>query len=315
MRIIAEHGREDLAKVYVALMRGDNESYLIEFVESLQPPIPRDEKWVIIVSSQFGCPVGCLMCDAGREFSGNLKAEEIIDQIDYVIRKRFPNGNIDIPKFKIQFARMGEPTLNPAVLDVLEKLPLIYRVPNLMPCITTVAPRGSDQFFEKLYEIKQELYHSGRFQLQFSINTTDEIKRERLIPLPKWDFARIAAYGEKFMKKEDRKITLNFAIMQDYPVEPAIIHKYFNPDKFLIKLTPLNPTMHVELNNLKTYINPEKPDSGAGLVKAFGNYGYETILSIGELEENQIGSNCGEFVSTIRHKHKNKSVVPLQTIQ
>jgi 23S rRNA (adenine2503-C2)-methyltransferase len=118
---------------------------------------------------------------------------------------------------------MGEPALNPAVLDVLGKLPSIYQAPGLMPCIATIAPRESEQSFESLFGIKQKFYSPGRFQLQFSINTTDEIKREKIIPFPKWDFSQIARYGDKFVKKGDRKITLNFAITQDYPVEPAII--------------------------------------------------------------------------------------------
>ena len=73
MKIIDERGRADLAKVYIAQMRenepGSNGQYLVEFVESIQPPIPREQKWVIIVSSQYGCPVGCLMCDAAREYA------------------------------------------------------------------------------------------------------------------------------------------------------------------------------------------------------------------------------------------------------
>lgn len=297
MKIINERGREDLAKVYIALMRDETEPYLVEFVESTQPPIPREQKWVIIVSSQFGCPVGCLMCDAGRKFIGNLTAEEILEQIDYVVRNRFPDGKVNIPKFKIQFARMGEPALNPAVLDVLERLPSIYQAPGLIPCISTIAPRGSRRFFERLLDIKQRLYPAGRFQLQFSINTTDSAKREELIPFPKWNFYQIARYGERFSQDGDRKVTLNFAITQGYPVEPDIIKEYFNPEKFLIKLTPLNPTNQVRKNGLESYIDPDGSDNDKELVTTFINHGYETILSIGELEENQIGSNCGEFVS------------------
>ncbi len=297
MKIINERGREDLAKVYIALMRDETEPYLVEFVESTQPPIPREKKWVIIVSSQFGCPVGCLMCDAGRKFIGNLTAEEILEEIDYVVRNRFPDGKVNIPKFKIQFARMGEPALNPAVLDVLERLPSIYQAPGLIPCISTIAPRGSKRYFERLLDIKQRLYPAGRFQLQFSINTTDPVKREELIPFPKWNFSQIARYGERFSANDDRKVTLNFAITQGYPVEPDIIKEYFSPEKFLIKLTPLNPTNRVRKNGLESYIDPNGSDSNEELVTAFINYGYETILSIGDLEENQIGSNCGEFVS------------------
>jgi 23S rRNA (adenine2503-C2)-methyltransferase len=80
MNILAEYGRDDLAKVYVAQMRknkppGNNHHrYLVEFVESIQPPLPREKKWVLIVSSMFGCPIQCKMCDAGGDFSGCLTA-------------------------------------------------------------------------------------------------------------------------------------------------------------------------------------------------------------------------------------------------
>ena len=67
IEVLEEFGREDLAKVYVASVRDDKEK-LVEFVESIQPPIPREEKWVLIVSTLFGCPVGCKMCDAGGEY-------------------------------------------------------------------------------------------------------------------------------------------------------------------------------------------------------------------------------------------------------
>ncbi len=300
MKIVKEQGRDDLAKVYIGLMRDYSEKYLVEFVESLQPPIPRDEKWVIIVSSQFGCPVRCLMCDAGKEFVGNLTAEEIIEEIDYLIRKYFPDGRVPIPKFKIQFARMGEPSLNPAVLDVMERLPSLYDAPGLIPCIATIAPKGGEDFFNRLLYIKASLYQGGRFQLQFSINTTDTEKREKLMPFPKWDFEKIAKYGDKFYQKGDRKITLNFAIAENYPVDHNTIKKYFSPDKFFIKLTPLNPTGRVAENKLKTHIDSERSDTGKEIVDNFIRLGYETLLSIGELEENQIGSNCGEFVSTYK---------------
>ena len=49
---------------------------------------------------------------------------------------------------------MGEPTLNPAVLDVLDELPGLYDAPGLMPSISTVAPKGCDDFQERLMQIK-----------------------------------------------------------------------------------------------------------------------------------------------------------------
>lgn len=297
MKIIGEYGREDLAKVYVAMMRNDKKS-LVEFAESLQLPLPFEKKWVIIVSTLFGCPVKCKMCDAGRTFYGKLTSEEILQQIDYLVGRHFPERTISVEKFKVQFARMGEPAFNPDVLDVLEKLPETYDAPGLIPCISTIAPAGKEKFFEKLIQIKKRFYRNRHFQLQFSIHTTNNEKRNKLMPVKKWDFEEIAKYGERFFEPGDRKITLNFAAAQGYEIEPKIVRKHFSPEKFLIKLTPLNPTDNVKKNKLVSFIEPYEPETASALVDSFQSYGFETILSIGELEENNIGSNCGQFISS-----------------
>ena len=152
MKILDVYGKEDLAKVYVASMRNDDK-HLVEFVESTQPPIPRDKKWVLIVSSLFGCPVNCKMCDAGGKYSGKLETNEILEQIDYPVRRRYQDGKVPVPKFKIQFARMGEPSMNPNVLETLSILPEIYDAPGLLPSLSTVAPKSSKDFFETLIEV------------------------------------------------------------------------------------------------------------------------------------------------------------------
>lgn len=300
MKVIYEQGRNDLAKVYVGIMRNSNK-FLVEFVESAQPPLPKEKKWVIIVSTSFGCPVKCIMCDASGEFHGMLTTEEIIAQIDYLICRYFPDCKVPIPKFKIQFARMGEPAFNPNVLEVLESLPQLYDAPGLMPAISTLAPKGAENFFQQLIGIKNRYYSNGRFQLQFSIHTTDAEKRDRLMPIKKWDFNEISDYGEKFFDAGDRKTTLNFAAVQGYEIDAKVIREYFNPDKFAIKLTPLNPTLKVTENNLKSLIDPMQPETAATLIKEFQAQGFDTILSIGEVEENKIGSNCGLFLNLLKN--------------
>lgn len=299
MRIVGEYGREDIAKVYVSMMRNDKKA-LVEFAESVQPPLPFEKKWVIIVSTLFGCPVKCKMCDAGRTFYGRLTSDEMMQQIDYLVGRHFPDHTIPVEKFKIQFARMGEPAFNSDVLDVLEKLPETYDAPGLIPCISTIAPAGTERFFEKLIQIKKRFYSNGHFQLQFSIHTTDIEKRNEIIPVKKWGFEEIAEYGERFFEHGDRKITLNFACVQGYEIKPDIIRKHFHPEKFLIKLTPLNPTNNVNKNKLVSFIDPYEPEPASGLIDSFRSYGFDTILSIGELEENNIGSNCGQFISCFR---------------
>ena len=293
MKVIASTGREDIALVYIAELE---EGKLVEFVEALQPPLPREKKWVLLVSTMYGCPVGCAMCDAGGFYHGKVSKEDIFAQIDFLVRRHYPDGVIPSQQFKIQFARMGEPSFNLDVLEVLEELPQRYDVPGFMPSISTIAPHGTETFFERLLEIKKRQYSGGHFQFQFSIHTTDEQVRDQIIPVKKWDFARMAAYGNRFYEEGDRKVTLNFALAKEMPVDPEILLQYFTPKKFLIKITPLNPTYKATEKNLSTYVDPNDQDKKYQLVRDLEKAGYRVIVSIGEVEENYIGSNCGQYV-------------------
>jgi 23S rRNA (adenine2503-C2)-methyltransferase len=298
MRIIGSAGREDIARVYLAEIRPGRH---IEFVESLQPPLPRSEKWVLIVSTMLGCPVGCAICDAGGRYAGNLSAAEIFSQIHYLVGRRFPTGDVAVKKFKIQFARMGEPSLNPDVLAVLDELPHRYNPPGLMPSISSVAPAAAERFFERLLEIKRKAYSGGRFQLQFSLHTTDRESRDMIMPIRRWDLPEIAAYGDRFCQKGDRKVVLNFAPAVGMPLEAAVLARFFNPAKFVVKLTPINPTHQARQNRLRGLVGPS--DGGGAAAGDLRAAGFEVIVSVGELEENLIGSNCGQYV----RRHLNQS--------
>ena len=298
MKIVAKAGREDIAFVYIA---ESEEGKLIEFCEAVQPPLPREQKWILLVSTLHGCPVKCRFCDAGGFYQGKLSCEDILFQIDYLVKQRFPNKRIPVKKFKIQFARMGEPSFNLAVLEVLESLPERYQAPGLIPSVSTIAPKKTEGFFERLLEIKDKIYKE-RFILQFSIHTTAENLRDWLIPIEKWDFKKIAEYGESFYKKGERKITLNFALAEGMPVDPNVLLHYFNPEKFLIKITPVNPTYQAEKNKIASHILPNKENYE--LINSQRKAGYEVILSIGELEENYIGSNCGQYATNYLKENK-----------
>ncbi len=293
LRIIGRSDNNDIATVYIGEF--DRGKY-VEFVESIQPPISRKEKWVFLVSVLYGCPVRCSMCDAGGDYSGPLSKEDIFAQIDYLARSRYPDGQVPAKKFKIQFARMGEPALNPAVIEVLRELPALYPNPGLLPALSTVAPRQGKSFMEELLQVKQRLYQDGRFQLQFSIHSTDNTVRDRIIPVEKWSFEEIAAFGERFWQEGDRKITLNFAIAKGFPFKTDILKKHFDPDHFLIKITPVNPTYQARKNSLESYIDPYEPDAEYSIVSSLKKAGFDVIVSIGEVEENHIGSNCGQYV-------------------
>jgi 23S rRNA (adenine2503-C2)-methyltransferase len=290
MKVVASTGKDDLAKVYIAR---NNSGRYIEFVESLQPPLPREKKWVLIVSCLYGCPFSCRFCDAGGAYYGRLSQEEIEFQIDYMVGKRFPDGVISSEKFKIQFARMGEPALNPAVLETIAALPSRLQAPGLLLSLSTIAPAGYQNFFRRLLAVKNK-FPAGTFQFQFSLHTSDEKKRRQLIPAQTWSFSDMAGYGRRFFRPGDRKITLNFALAQGFPLEAEKLLTYFDPDLFLIKITPVNPTERALANDLRPVFDTTRRNED--ILGELHRAGYEVLISLGESEENAIGSNCGQFI-------------------
>ncbi len=106
----------------------------------------------------------------------------------------------------------------------------------------------------------------------------------------------MAEFGERYYRRGDRKITLNFALAQGMKIDPLVLLDHFSPEKFLIKITPLNPTYRALANKLSSYINPMEPLDQYSIVSALRAAGFDVIISIGELEENFIGSNCGQYL-------------------
>lgn len=290
MKVISRTEQHDIASVFIA---ENAEGKRIEFVESTQPPRTIHQKWVLILSTLYGCPVDCKFCDAGGHYDGKLPAEEIFFQIDYLVKQRFPSGMPETDKFKVQFSRMGEPAFNPAVLDVLEQFPQKYPVNNFVPSLSTIAPQGTQAFFDRLVRIKKALY-DHTFQLQFSLHSTNEDQRNALIPVKKWSFEKMAEYGKRFFSPGGKKITLNFALGITNILDTKQLLRHFHPDLFLVKITPVNPTHKARMNSIDSLVRPEVSDYP--IIHELKNAGYEVILSIGEWEENAIGSNCGQYI-------------------
>jgi 23S rRNA (adenine2503-C2)-methyltransferase len=311
MKVIAKTGNNELASVYIAQ---SEQGKLMEFVESVPPPSTREEKWVLIISTLYGCPIKCRFCDAGNFYSGKPTKEELFFQVDYLIKNRFGGKYVPSKKFKIQFSRMGEPSFNPAVLEVLEEFPKRYDAPGFYPSLSTIAPKGADDFLEQLLIIKDKHY-GERFQFQFSIHSTDLAQRKWLIPVKTWDFDKMAAFGKKFHHGSDQKVTLNFALADDTILEPLVLLKHFNPEEFLIKITPVNPTYIATQNNYRS--SKLTSNEYDGIVNSLKKVGYEVIVSIGDLTENEIGSNCGQHVMNFlknKVKFEDSYTFPLQKL-
>jgi len=291
MKVVLEKGMPGLATVYAASFRG-RDDLILEFVDSLSGSTGVGEKWVTVVSSQFGCPVGCLMCDTNGYYRGNPTTEELFSQVEYMVKRRF--GRLEVPsgKFKVQFARMGEPALNPNVIDAIIMIRNVISAPGLMPCISTIAPAGTGEFFDGLAALNHDIF-KGRFQLQFSLHSTSEEQRNRIIPVEKWSLEDIADYGRRFYCG-GRKVTLNFAMARENEMDVDVIRSLFSSGLFTIKITPVNPTENAVRNSIAriNVLEEELPQ-----IEELRLHGYDVILSVGDLRENEVGSNCGQLAA------------------
>ncbi len=294
IQVISRSGLPDVAEVFVGLADG-SANRALEFVDGLDPAFPRRDKWIVNISTQYGCPVRCPFCDAGTRFMGNISAELMLEQIRRVLERHPPRLRQGCGKLKVHFARMGEPAFNSDVLKVLQALPDLCANPDLWACLPTTAPRGQENWFEGLLRVKRQLY-PGRFQLQFSVNATDAAHRRWLMPHPHLSMEEIAAYGERFWQPGDRRVALNFALAQGVEFDPAAVLRLFDPLRFAVKLTPLNPTARGRETGLTSVLRATEPHVLDDTVYQLRRGGFEVIVSIGDPREDQVGSNCGQAV-------------------
>lgn len=214
--------------------------------------MPLSEKWVITISTQYGCSMGCKFCDVPKVGPGrNATYKDLIKQILTGVTL---HPEIESTKrLNIHFARMGEPTWNPNVLDATrwakDHIDPEYKI---HPVVSTMMPRKNEwlrTFIHTWMRIKNRLLH-GEAGLQLSINSTDEQERSEMFNGNACTFPEIANIM-KGIVPIGRKVTLNFAVAS-YSIDPSILLQYFDPDDYCVKLTPMHKTTEAIKNGIET---------------------------------------------------------------
>jgi len=294
LALVERTGLEDVAWVHVARFSGDPEGRLVEFVDGTADGKGRHDKWIINISTQFGCPVGCAFCDAGATYRGDLSAEQMLAQVRWVLGCR-PGLAERCGKLKVHFSRMGEPALNDSVLTALEGLRGLVQSRELWACVATTAPRVSQQWFVSLFEIAHREF-PGRFQLQLSVNSTQEETRRRLMPIPLLTLEELAELARGFYRPGERKAVLNFALAKGVDFDVERVARVFSPDLCAVKLTPVNPTVTGASKGFQTLLRSCQEEAAFLAAGRLEGMGFDVIVSIGEEEEDTVGSNCGQSV-------------------
>ena len=258
--------------------------------------LPLSEKWVITISTQYGCSMGCSFCDVPKVGVGrNATFNDLIRQVLTGI-KLHPEV-ITTKRLNIHFARMGEPTWNPNVLDATkwlkEHIDPEYKI---HPVVSTMLPRKNEwlkTFIHTWMRMKNRLLQ-GNAGLQLSINSTSETQRKEMFNGSAHTLADIAVLMQGIIPN-GRKITLNFALA-DYEIDPDILLLYFNPDDYIVKLTPMHKTAEALKRGIKTEGDYTTFYPYADIEKKLKNAGYDVLVFIASREEDEGRITCGNAI-------------------
>lgn len=267
--------------------------------------LPLEEKWVITISTQYGCREQCRFCDVPEVGGGkNATFNDLIKQVLTGI-KLHPEVQFT-KRLNVHFARMGEPTWNPNVLDAAKWLKQhIDPEYKVHPVVSTMMPKKNEwlkTFIHTWMRIKNRLY-GGNAGLQLSINSTNENERDFMFDERALSLEEISKVMDGIIPN-GRKITLNFAIA-DYEIDPTVLLKYFDPDDYVVKLTPMHKTRIALEHDIKTSGDYTEYYPYERYERTLREAGYDVLVFIASHEEDASRITCGNAIlaGTLPYKY------------
>ena len=263
--------------------------------------LPLEEKWVVTISTQYGCSMDCKFCDVPKVGKGlNATISDLDNQVVEAL-KLHPEV-IGTKRLNLHYARMGEPTWNFEVLKNamnLHKLVKPY-IGNSMihPVISTMLPKNNARLIEYLQEwcdIKNYTYR-GDAGLQFSINSTDNTQREEIFSGNSLSLEEISEIGKLLPDPIGRKYALNFALADEYIIDAQRLASLFSSKKFMCKITPLHKTESCEQNGIETTGGYESFTPYQKAETALKNAGFDVIVFVPSYDEDLGLITCGNAI-------------------
>ena len=268
--------------------------------------MPLSEKWVVTVSTQYGCPMSCTFCDVPKlGFHGNATFDDMKAQL-YNAIGLFPNVHYT-ERLNLHFARMGDPIYNEDVLRLGEWLYVHKRqiakdtglsIEVIHPVLTTCCPKAVSKLESRLLEwcrIKNEVYN-GQAGLQLSINTTSDAQRDATYLGKQSKLEDIARICDKMPDPVGRKYCLNFAYATGNEVDGEKLRKWFDPSRFMCKITPIHNNNACREHGISTvggyesYMPYREPE------EAMKSAGFDVLIFVPSLDEEHGLVTCGNLI-------------------
>ena len=198
-----EVGRSTIAAQQ--LSKDSTAKLLLRFADGKQIEtvvLPYPDRTSVCISSQVGCPVGCVFCaTATMGFARNLTAGEMVDQV-LTAREQSPNGRLT----HVVVMGMGEPLLN--YEELVRALRLLHEEVGLSYRHLTVSTSGHVPGIKRLAE------EGLPVTLALSLHAPNDELRARLIPMSKkWGVQAVMEAVREYLDKTGRRVTLEYLLL------------------------------------------------------------------------------------------------------
>ena len=207
--------------------------------------IKEKNHFTFCISSQVGCALGCKFCATGNlGFKKDLSSGEIISQV-LILKKELGEYK---GKINLVFMGMGEPLLNYRNLKKALLVLTNEKGIGISPRRITVSTAGI------LKNLKKLEIDFPNIKISFSLNSSDNIQRERVMPVSKKEpLADIIDYFR--LKKRKHRITFEYVIIEgvnDSHEDRDKILKLLKGIPSKINIIPYNP------NNFSAFKTPSE---------------------------------------------------------
>lgn len=295
---LGDYGKQ--ANIKASFMGLDRDIERVEHQEML----PLEEKWVVTISTQYGCSMRCSFCDVPKVGPGrNTTVGDLVGQFlaAFDLHPEIESSK----RINLHYARMGEPTWNKDVLHsayaINELLMGMFhegRGPFILhPVVSTMMPRYNrdlEPFLLEWCEMKNG-YFRGEAGLQLSINSTSDREREEMFQGNAASIQSVADMAGKLPFPKGRKYTLNFAVA-DWEIDAVKLAQLFDPERFIVKLTPMHRTVAALQNGIQTagdYTSIHPYQHHEALLRAAG---FDVLVFIASREEDLGRITCGNAI-------------------
>jgi len=181
----------------------------------------KDGRNTVCVSSQVGCPLGCLFCATGKMgFKRNLTSDEILEQVIFFnryLKATDPRGlSADRPRgsvarvTNVTFMGMGEPFLN--YENVLKSIRVLNDKEYFNISIRSISVSTAG-IIEGIKKFSQEGLQAN---LALSLHAPNDELRKSLMPIDKkYPLQDVLKAVDEYIKKTNRKVMFEYVLIKN----------------------------------------------------------------------------------------------------